>query len=222
MGKKPKNTGNILLQPGSDPPPDENAKIPAQVSHAAAVANALATGQPVPPKPKPETRRGFPHSDAEIDNALEQLRAGALRPGSPGFGIVCDLAEEGARHIKSRRRGAQQPRENSDIVTRRLEAVLQAYRELSPKMRAHPRGGETISKLRQSVIKKLGLKDQDELISEDTLRQDVQQLGPIFRLVREGVVPPPGPKPVSQKLSKKTQQEMLAGRRTLARHRSGR
>jgi hypothetical protein len=123
--------------------------------------------------------------------------------------------------MANRRRGAQEPRKKSDDVTRRMEAVIQAYRELSPKRQAHPNGAETIRKLRQSVIKKLGLRDQDDLISEDTIRHDMQELRPIFRLVREGRMPPPGPKSVSPRLSKKTQKEMIAGKRTLARHRSG-
>jgi hypothetical protein len=222
MGKKHKKSGNIRLPAGAKPPLDENVKLPPQVRHAAAVSNALARGQPAPPKPKAEPRRsGFPHGNAEIDNALRRLESGALQVSDPEFDVIRDLAKEGAQHIKSRRRGAREPRGNSDTVTRRMLAVLQAYGELSPKMRTHPSGAETIRKLRRSVIKKLGLKDQDELISEDLLRQDVQQFGPIFRLIREGVVPPPGPKSVDRKLSKKTQQEMIAGKRTLARHRSG-
>ena len=216
MVKKLKKSGNRNLPSGSDLPPDEHVNLPSQATHAAAVADALARSQPVPPKPQPKARPGFPHNDAEIDNALEQLRAGVLQPGSPGFGIVWDLAEEGANHIKSVRRGARKPRGKSDVVTRRMEAELQAYRELSPKRQAHPTGTMTLQDLHSSLEKK-GFN-----VPEDTLRHDLQQLGPILRLVREGIVPPPGPKPVNQKLSKKTQQEMLAGRRTLARHRSGR
>jgi hypothetical protein len=219
MRKKPKSGNNLPLV---DLPPDENVKIPSQVSHTAAVANARATGQPMPPKPKPDARRRFPHSDADIDQALQRLKKGALQVGDPEFDIVRDLAEEGARHIKSRRRGAQQPRENSNIVTRRMEALVQGYRELSPKMQAHPNGAETIRKLRKSVIKKLDLSDQDDLISEEMIKHDMRQLGPIFRLVREGKMPQPGPKPVKQRLlSKETQREMIAGKRALAKHRSG-
>ena len=222
MGEKPTKSGNIHLPPGAPLPADENVKLSAQARHGAAVANAKATRRPVPPKPKPEARRRFPHSDADIDQALQRLQKGALQVGDPEFDIVRDLAVEGARHIKSRRRGAQQPRENSDIVTRRMKALVQGYRELSPKMQAHPNGAETIRKLRKSVIKKLDLPDQDDLISEETIKHDMRQLGPIFRLVREGKMPQPGPKPVKQRLlSKETQREMIAGKRALAKHRSG-
>ena len=112
MGKKPTKSGNISLPPGSALPPDEKVIIPQQVKHAAAVANARATGQPLPPKPAARARRpGFPHSDAEIDQALQRLRQGKLQLTDPDFKVIVDLAEAGASHIKSRRLGAQKPRE---------------------------------------------------------------------------------------------------------------
>jgi hypothetical protein len=220
MPRKPAKSDNIYLPPGSDPPPDEKVKLPPQVTHAAAVANAMATGQPVPPKPQPEPRRGFPHSDAEIDQALQRLQKGTLQVGTPQFVVIRDLAEEGARHIKSRRRGAREPRDNSDIVTQRMEALVQAYRELSPKMQARPTGSETIRKLRLSVIKKLALPDDDNVLPEETIKHDMRQLGSIFRLVRDGVVPPPGSKPPKQRFSKETQKEMIAGRKAAAKYRA--
>lgn len=216
MGKKPKNSDNITLPPGSALPLDENVIIPSQVRHDAAVANARSGGQTAPPKPKPQSRPGFPHTDTEIDQALQRLRTGALQVGDPEFGVVCDLAEEGAHHIKSRRSGARKPRVTSDTVTRRMEAELQAYRELSPKRQAHPTGTLTIQDLHRSLEKK-GFD-----VTEEVLHQDLQQLRPILRLIRNGLVPKPGPKPVNRKLSKETKQEMIAGKRTLARHRSGR
>lgn len=221
MGK-PKKSGNINLPPGSDLSPDENVNVPSQIRYAAAVADALATGQPVPPRPQPKAPSGFPHTDTEIDGALAKLRTGVLQRGSPEFKVICDLAEEGARHIKSRRRGARGVRENSETVTRRLTALIQAYRELSPKLREHRTGVPTLRVLRQAIIKKLGLTDRDDIISEETVKKDMQDMRPIFRLIKEGKIPPPGPAPTNRKLSKETQQEMIAGKRTLARHRSGR
>lgn len=183
MGKKPTKSGNIHLPPGSDPPPDESVVVPRQIKHAAAVANALATGQPVPPKPKPEARRGFPHTDGEIDQALERLRTGALQVGDPEFDVVRNLAEQGAHHIKSRRRGAGKPREKSEDVTRRLTALVQAYGELSTKLQKHRTGVPTLLVLRQAVIKKLGLTDNDDVISEETIKNDMRELRPILRLI---------------------------------------
>jgi hypothetical protein len=155
MGKKPTKPGNIHLPPGSDLPPDENVKLPPQVRHAAAVANALATGQPVPPKPKPEARPGFPHADAEIDQALQRLRSGVLQISDTEFEVIRDLAEEGAQHIRARRRGAQRPRRISDEVTRRLRALLSSYQDLSPRLQKHRTGTITVEALRRSVIKNL-------------------------------------------------------------------
>jgi hypothetical protein len=219
MGKKATKSGNIHLPPGAEPPPDENAKIPFQVSHAAAVANALATGQPVLPKPKPKARPGFPHSEADIDNALQCLRQGQLQLTDPEFRVICDLAEAGAKHLKAVRRGAQEPRGISHSVTKRAEAVLQAYRELPSRLQARPNGATTLGALRRAVIKKLGLADDDGVLSEETIRKDIQEMRPIFQLVREGKMPAPGAKSVNRMLSKQTQREMLAGRRTRAKHR---
>jgi soluble cytochrome b562 len=223
MGKKPVKRRTEYRPDASKlhEPVDKTVKLPHQVRHAAEVANARALGQPSPPSPGKEVQRsGFPHTDEQIDQALQRLQEGELQLGDPAVSVIRDLAVAGVQHIKSRRRGARQPRENSDTVTQRMEALLQAYRELSSRMQAHPTGSETIRKLRQSVIKKLALRDDDEVISEDTIKHDIQQLGPIFRSVREGIVPPPGPKPAKQKFSKETQKEMVAGKKALAKHRA--
>ncbi len=217
MGKKPKKSGNISLPPGSDPPSDENVIVPRQVKHAAAVAEALATGQPVPSKPKSEAGQGFPHSEADIDQALQRLQSGALQISDPAFDIIRSLAEEGARQIKARRRGAGEPRKKSDFVTRRQEALIQAYRELSRKRQKTPTGAITVEALRQSVIQKLGLEDKDEAISEDTIKNDVQQLSPLFRLVREGIIPHSGKPSPQSSISEKTRLEMEAGAKAVAR-----
>lgn len=155
--------------------------------HAAAVANALATGQPVPPKPKPEARPGFPHADAEIDQALQRLRSGALQISDTEFEVIRDLAEEGAQHIRARRRGAQRPRKISDEVTRRLRALLSSYQDLSPKLQKHRTGTITVEALRRSVIKKLGLRDDD--VTEDMIQDDMKQVRPLMLLIREGKIP---------------------------------
>jgi hypothetical protein len=219
MGRKFKKSGNIQLPPGAEPPPDEYVRLPSQVRHAVAVADAKATGQPVPPKLTPKARPGFPHSAADIDHALQRLRQGQLQPTDPGFRVICDLAEAGAKHIKAVRGGALEARRTSHKVTKRAEAVLQAYRELPPRLQARPNGATTLGALRKAVIKKLGLTDDDDVVSEETIKKDIQEMRSIFRLVREGKIPAPGAKSLNRMLSKQTQQEMLAGMRTRAKHR---
>jgi hypothetical protein len=187
MGKRSTSSGNISLSPKLDPRRDKSVILPQQVKHAAAVADALVTGRPVPAKPR------FPHSDEKIDRVLQCLRAGALQVGDPEFDVVRDLAEEGARRIKSSRRGARGPRKKSNSVTQRMQALLRAFKELSPKRQAHPMGTMTIQDLRQS-LKKLGL-----TASEDTIRRDLQQMGDFLPLVRKGNVPRPQRKPVNPK-----------------------
>lgn len=188
MGRKRTTSGNTHLPPGVEPPPDENVKLPSQVRHAAAVADAKATGQPVPPQPKPQ-QAGFPHNDAEIDAALQLLRVGKLQLSSPEFKVISDLAEAGGQHIKSRRLGAQRPRENSDLVTRRMEHELQAYRELAAKRPHHRPTVKDISR----HLQKRGVH-----VSEATITKDLRELAPLMRLVQEGKIPPPGFKPISK------------------------
>ena len=189
MGKKPKKSGNISLPPGSPLPPDENVFIPHQIKHAVAIADALATGQPVPPKPEPEpaARPGFPHTDAEISEALQRLQNGKLRPDDREFNIICDLANEGANHIKSRRRGAGQPRKHSDKVKRRRKALLSGYEKLSQNLQKHPTGTETVRRLREFVIKQLNLGDDE--VSEDIIMHDIGEVRPLMRLIREKKIP---------------------------------
>jgi hypothetical protein len=140
-----------------------------------------------------------------------------LNPDDPRFEMIIDLAQEGARHIKGRRRGGQRSRKASGKITQRINALLEAYRELPPKSQATPTGARTVAALRQSVIKKLGLRDNDDEISEDTIKNDVQQLRPVFRLVRRGVIPPSGKPTKQSNISDKTRQEMKAGARAVAR-----
>jgi hypothetical protein len=155
-------------------------------------------------------------SDSEINEALKYLDRGNLNNSDLLFSTIIQLAREGAKMIQARRDGARKPRAKSDIVTRRMEAELQAYRELSPRRQALHNGAMTLRDLLR-LLQKKGFNVPQEL-----LRHDLQQLGLILRLIRKGIVPKPGPKPVNRKLSKETQQEMIAGKRTLARHRSGR
>ena len=70
--------------------------------------------------------------------------------------------------------------------------------------------------VRQAVIQKLGVPDEDDAISEETIKKDIQQLGPLFRLVRQGIIPRSG-KPIRQTgISDKTGQEMEAGAKAVA------
>jgi hypothetical protein len=169
--------------------------------------------------PRPKRNRSNPKirlSDSEIDDALKYLDRGTIKMSDPIFPTILTLAREGAKIIKAHRKGARKPRRKSDGVTLRVEAELQAFRELSPKRQRFLHGKMTVEDLSKS-LKKRGLR-----VSEVTIRQDLKQIRPLVRLVQKGIVPPPGPKPVNQLLSEKTRQEMSAGKRALAKHRSRR
>lgn len=220
--KSKTQTGELEFRPDpkqTHPDIDPKVKLPGKVRHAAALADALSTGKPVPPTPQSSRTRSrrIEYTDAEIDQVLQDWDRGALKPTDPTFEIIIGLAQEGARQIKARRRGAQQPREKSDDVTRRQEALLESYREQSSKRQKTPTGENSVAALRQSVIQKLGLQDDDDVVSEDTIKKDIQQLRPLFRLIERGIIPPNG-KPVRQQgISDKTRQEMEAGARAVAR-----
>jgi hypothetical protein len=201
-GKEP------LLDPSGKVVVDENVQMPEQVRRAAELAEALVTGKPL--ARVPQRNETFPYSDAEIGEVLRSI--GGLQAKDARLATIIALAREGARHIQARRRGARQPREKSDNVTRRLQALIQAYRELSPNLQKRPTGVRTINSLRNSIIQKLGLQDDDDVISEDTIRQDIRQVRLLLRLVEKGLIPRTG-KPSRQGISEKTRQEMEAGRR---------
>ncbi len=140
--KSKTQTDQLVILPEPHPGNDANVKLPDDVLHAAAVAEALISGSPVPPTPqsKQTGSRRIKYTVAQIDQVLQDWDKGALKPADPRFEIIIELAREGARHIKARRRGARQPRKKSDRVTRRLEALVQAYRGLSKKMQKTPTG----------------------------------------------------------------------------------
>jgi hypothetical protein len=169
---------------------------------------------------KTTSRPTFPYSDARIREALARwtsatiLGRGGLKPTDRDFKVIVALAHEGANHILARRAGARKPRVPSADVTRRLEATLDAYRSLSPNLQTHPTGEKTIEWLRKAVIERVGLRD-DEL-SEETVRNDINRLRPMFRLVRQGIIPL-GKRPAKQKLSAQTHRQMDARRRAHAR-----
>lgn len=199
------------------PPIDENVQLPHQVRRAAARADALSTGQPPRPIPVPKGRSQptISLTDAEIDQALQRLDQAELKVPDPDFGKIVELlAREGARLIKAHRCGARQPRRKSDNVTRRLEALIQAYSELSPKRQQNHNGTQTLELLRKAVITKLGLRDDDKVISEDTIKKDIQQVRPLLRLIHNGIVTLTG-KPITKEISERTRQEMEAGKRAV-------
>jgi hypothetical protein len=291
MSKKPPFTPkpNRIFSP--DPtvehlPIDERVQLPYEVQRAAAVANALSTGQPVKEVPRPKRGRGetkIKLADSQIDKAIVDLnrgdqkvsgplsrtiielarvgaqifkecRDGARKPrrdrpikeapqpkrsrskpkirlsdseinearkrlargdkqfSDPLFSTIIGLARKGAKILKARRDGARKPRAQSDIVTRRMEAELRAYEQLSAKRQHLAHGRLTREKMRRSLEQILNIR-------EHTLRNDLKQIAPLLRLVRKGVVLVRQPKSV--KLSRETQREMVAGKRTLAKHRSG-
>jgi hypothetical protein len=171
----------------------------------------------VPPKLKSKSNagQGFPHSDAEIDEALQRLRSGKLQLIDPEFEIIRALAEEGARHIEARRTGARMPRKESSKVTHRLEALLSAYQQLPPRLQQRPTGTTTVRALRRLVVKKLGLRDDE--VSEETILSDMRQVRPLMRLIEQGKLPQPGEHLDKQEIMKRTALEMEAGRRAVAR-----
>jgi hypothetical protein len=151
-------------------------------------------------------------SDSQINAALKCLHRGDKKLSDPVFSTIITLAREGAKIRRARRDGARKPREQSVIVTRRLEAELRAFEQLSAKRQHLSPGRLTRAKMLRSL-------EQILKIPEHTLRNDLKQIAPLLRLVRKGVVLVRQPKAI--KLSPETQREMVAGKRTLARHRCG-
>jgi hypothetical protein len=200
MSKKPTETEDEFRPDPNRPHPpiDKTVKLPRQVRLAAGRTEDLIAGkQPRRVEVKaPSAKSGsvskIPYPDAQIDAVLERWDQGNLNASDPDFGIIIELAREGARLIKAHRRGAQKTRKPSRAVTERLEALIQAFRELSPKLQAHPTGQPTIERLRNLVIQKLGLPNNDRALPEDTVRQDIRQVRPLLRLVQKGIIPPAG------------------------------
>jgi hypothetical protein len=162
---------------------------------------------------KARPKSGFPYTDTEIHEALERSRKSSNVSASD-FEIIIAAASEGAKQISSRRAGGARPRKTSPEVTKRLETLVDVYRGLSPKLQAIPTGAKTIERLRKGVLEKLGLRDDDDVISEETVRQDIRQVRPLLRLIQKGIIPP-GP-PAPKRGSQKTRQEMQRGRESLA------
>jgi hypothetical protein len=224
MSKKPTKTEDgFRPDPNrTHPPIDDKVKLPRQVRLAAARAEDLIAGkQPRPVEvtatTKSRSASKLPYSDAQIDAVLERWDQGNLKITDPEFSIIVELARECARLTKAHRRGAQKTRKTSKTVTKRLEALIQAFRELSPKLQAHPTGVPTIERLRKAIIQKLGLLDNDDVLSEDTIRQDIRQVRLLLRLVQKGQMPPPGRPRSKPELPERTRREMEAGRATSTR-----
>jgi hypothetical protein len=200
------------------PPIDKTVKLPHQVRRAAKRAEDLIAGkQPPEEVTAARAKAKIPYADTRIDEVLELWDQGKLKDTDPDFGILIELAREGARLIKAHRQGARTVRKTSTKVTRRLEALIQTYRELSPKLQAHPTGKITIGRLREGMIQKLGVRDSDEVLPEDTITQDIRQVRPILRLIEWGVIPPTGKSMRRQGPSEQTRREMEAGKAALAR-----
>jgi hypothetical protein len=195
---------------------DQDVQLPEQVLHAAALANALVTGEPLAPVPARKRTRSDPKiscTDGEVDEALQRLDRGDVRISGPQSTIIIELAREGARLIKAHRRGARKERKNSPAVTRRLEAVLHGYRELPSHLQKRPMGKGTLLALRRRVSAKIS----PQHISDDTIKKDIEQFLPLLRLVRLAVIPPAGKQINKQQtISERTRQEMEAGKRAVA------
>jgi hypothetical protein len=196
MSKKPTKPDDLIrFDPDSAIDEiDENVKLPHRVRLAAERAEDLIAGkQPRPVEVKAASAKSgsaskIPYSDAQIDAVLDRWDQRNLNISDPDFGIIIDLAREGARLTKAHRRGAQKAQKTSTAVTERLEALIQAFRELSPKLQAHPTGQPTIERLRKAIMQKQSLR----ALSEDTVRQDIRQVRPLLRLVQKGIIPPVG------------------------------
>jgi hypothetical protein len=142
-------------------------------------------------KANPKARKAsFPYSEAEIKRALAPWRPRALpvyeqdvlEVTDPNFEVIIALAREGAKHILGRRAGGSRERKPAGKVLERLNAIAETYRALPARLQAHPSGTETIERLRQGAIRKLGLKHDD--ISEEIVRHDVRKLRLYLQILR--------------------------------------
>lgn len=145
------------------------------------------------PKTSPKARTAaFPYSEAEIKRALAPWRPRALpfyeqdelKVTDTNFEVIMALAREGAKHIRGRRAGGSRERKPAQKVLLRQLSIVETYRDLSARLQACPTGTETIERLRQGAIGKLGLNDDD--ISEDTVRRDVRELRVLLQIIRRG------------------------------------
>jgi hypothetical protein len=142
--------------------------------------------------PRKQSKPPCPYTDDEIREYLEwrklpvksrELPTGAL------LEISKTMSVKSAKNIIEKRNRARQPRKNSDKVTRRLEAVANAFRRLPEKLRDEWSSTETVGKVRDAVLKRLGIPDDDDVLSEDTILKDLGKLGPMRRLVKCGILP---------------------------------
>jgi hypothetical protein len=182
------------------PPIDPKVKLPRQVLLAVERAEDLIAGRP--PRPVKAVPNAARPSDVEIDAVLKRWNQGVF---DPELRLILDLARGNWRGIKARRRGALK---TSEAVTRRLEALFQAYRELPSALQQHPTARETVARLRVAVSKKVG-----GALTEDTVRHDMKQIRPLMRLVQTGKWGLPS----TPELEERTRQEQEAGRRAVAR-----
>ncbi len=191
MSAKPRKKVKTALAPI-----DPDVKIPRRVRwDAARTDRYYQPGSQYFPSPNPPVAP----SKLEIDEALERWApekdspvypAGGLLLTDPDFWVIQYVLRD-YRTLKSKfRKGGQRPRKPSLTIIRQLEATVEVYRGLSPKLQKYPTGTKTIEKLRAGVIKKLGMTDGDDDLPEDVVRKNVSELKVIFRLVRQGIIPP--------------------------------
>jgi hypothetical protein len=180
------------------PPVDPAVKLPRQHQLAIERAEDLVAGR----LPRLLAVASAKISTDAIDAVLERWPPdqGAF---DPDFQFLLKVARELRRVIEARRRGAQK---TSEAVTRRLEALFQAYCELPSALQQQPTSQETVARLRGSVSEKVGLPGLSEL----TVRQDIRQIRPLLRSVQNARARTP-------ELEERTRQEQEAGRRAVAR-----
>jgi hypothetical protein len=150
----------------------------------------------------------FPYPDTEITAALSDPHS---HPE-----LIEALARVGAKQVLGHRAGGRRARKPSAAIAKRLEAILETYCALGPKLQKCPTGTTTIRWLREGVIRRLNLRDDDAAISEDTVIKHAQELAPLFRLVRQGLIPHVAG-PARQPLSAQEQRKLDDLRRVHAR-----
>ena len=182
------------------PPIDETVKLPRQVRLAAERAEDLIAGkQPRPVEVNAASAKSGSASKFPTDHQMDAARAwleAKVDPSNPDSTIALEIFREGKRIIEARRRGAQKPRKTSKRAVRRVEFLLQAFKEFTPKFQKHPTGQQTVERLRKAVMQKLGVR----ALSEETVRRDIREIRSLIRLVQTGNMPPPGqPRPEAAK-----------------------
>jgi hypothetical protein len=143
--------------------------------------------------PRKPSKPQCPYTDDELLEYLEWRKLSVKSRGLPTgalLEIFKTMSVKSAKNIIQKRRRARKPRKKSDAVQKRLEAVANEFLRLPEKLREEWSSTETVGQVRDAVLRRLGISDDDDVLSEDTIRKDLSELGPMRRLVQTGVLPP--------------------------------